>query len=115
MYKGWQSSSSDETEHHELERHIYGHHVDTASFYRSIEEGCAMCNRFRLIGFESGLATNEKIERLGYSSVFSVKMQEGKIIMTVYHEDISGGFYLVPVGGKNLEYFLYFGLWCTQE
>lgn len=77
----------------EFERYIYGHHVDKASFRRSVMEGCAMCNRFSHTG-------DEKFEKLGYYSVFSTLQRKDELIMFGHFRGSTGGFAFVPVGGN---------------
>lgn len=92
------TSSPNLLEPQEFEKYNYGHHVDHASFLRSMDEGCAMCNRFRLLKDYS--ETNEKTEKLGYSSVFHVRLSEGKLTTYLHYGKSKGGIDFVPVGGK---------------
>lgn len=85
------------------DQYVFGHHKTKESFDASIQEGCAMCNRFRGDG-----APNPKIQELGYFSVFLVRLPQGKEttpkpLMHVYIGQSSGGFGFVPVGGMNLD------------
>lgn len=92
------TSSPNLPEPQEIEKYIYGHHVDQASFLLSMNEGCAMCNRFSPLKEDS--ETNGKPEKLGYFSVFYVLLSGGKLIMFVHYGNSQGGFDFVPVGGK---------------
>nr|POE53267.1 hypothetical protein CFP56_28489 [Quercus suber] len=93
-------------EKNEIEQFVYGHHVNKASFLLSLDEGCAMCNRFKF-GKDAG---EESFEDLGFFSVFTISLREEQFIMTAYFRGRQGGFAFVPVGHERYDRDLNFEL-----
>lgn len=97
---------TDDLTRFEVNKYVYGHHKDRASFLASMREGCAMCNRFR---HPTG-NDNPKSQNLGYFSVFHVALDQERTvdepIMFVEVGNSSGGFEFVPFGKTFLTIIL---------
>ncbi|USP76157.1 HET-domain-containing protein [Curvularia clavata] len=85
---------------------VFGHHKDEASFRRSIDEGCAMCNRFGGIPERAKAPNNPLLEALDYFSVFwiyrVVEDSKEQVVMKCLFHSLQGGFCFVPYGGFNV-------------
>ncbi|KAK1993451.1 HET-domain-containing protein [Colletotrichum falcatum] len=81
------------------DQYVYGLHKDMASLNASIQQGCAMCNRF---AYPFASRPNPWLKELGYLSVFRVSLdREGsppKPAMFVAIGDFLGQFGFVPSG-----------------
>jgi hypothetical protein len=76
------------------EHFVFGHHVTHESFVKSISEGCVFCNRFKpMLGREEDEEINDRIAKLGYYSLFTVRRKPA--MMYLYVRDSQGGFEMV--------------------
>ncbi|PYI08854.1 HET-domain-containing protein [Aspergillus sclerotiicarbonarius CBS 121057] len=83
----------------EPEKYLFAHHPTRESFLESIHQGCVMCCRFAPL-YEPG-RVDPLLQDVEYFSAFKVYLKPRRVIMSVYYDNVTGGFDLIPHEGPD--------------